>query len=474
MSKVKMCLDSLPRWESGRNKGEINWKDSVGCTVKIEYEGVMYNLKILKSDGGYLYVEVDGIKKENPISCFHFKEGKIGTLIGMRTSEYKYDIGKIIKDKKRDLTILEQIRMYGKLKGYRYRCNKCGYDDGKIEEGNLKKGMGCSVCSNRIAVEGFNTIWDTDRWVVERKLISERDAKKYTRGSGKRIDVPCPNCGAIKKNIIIKNIIRYKSISCEKCGDGVSFPEKVASLVFDKLNIHYEKQKSFSWSQDKIYDFFIPSLGKLIETHGIQHYEEVNWGSGSRTLAEEQENDRLKEELATKNRLKYIPIDCRESNIDFIKKNIIKMLGKDIDFSLIDWEEIDREAQSSLVWEVCEYWKNKKDEETTADLAKYFGLGKNTIRSYLKKGVEYEWCNYDVKEESIRNKEKGLAKARINNSKKVAVYKDGEFKNIYSSTSDLERKSEQDFGIKFNHSNISRVCLGKQKTYKGYTFKYLE
>ena len=150
------------------------------------------------------------------------------------------------------------------------------------------------------------------------------------------------------------------------------------------------------------------------------------------------------------------------------------MLGKDIDFSIIDWEEIDKKAQSSLVWEVCEYWKNKKVEETTTDLAKYFGLHGETIRKYLKKGSKYGWCFYDAKEESVKRGKRASTNAIINTSKKVAVYKDGDLKGIYPSVNELERKSEQDFGIKFDSRSISRVCRGERKTYKGYTFKYLK
>lgn len=474
---VKMNLDNLPRCESGRHKGEINWRNSVGYIVKAECEGVIYNIKITKYNKGYLNVKIDDEEVENPIHSNNLKNGKIGSLIGKIIHEYIYNVGEIIKDEKRDLIILEQIKKkHGShnVKGYRYRCNKDGYE-GEISEDDLKKGKGCRVCGGKEIMPGVNTIWDTDKWAVDRGLISEEDAKKYSRNSHKRIDVVCLNCGEIKKNIRVYSIINNKSIGCKKCGDGVSFPEKVVGLVLDKLNIYYEKQKSFSWSQDRIYDFFIPSLGKLIETHGMQHYEEVGWGKyGGRTLAEEQENDRLKEELAIKNGLKYMPIDCRESNIDFIKENIVKTLGNNIDFSSINWEEIDKEAQSSLVWEVCEYWKNKKGEETVKDLAKYFGLSKATIIKYLKKGNKYDWCFYDAKEEMIkRGKEIGNNTA-INKSKKVAVYKDGKLKDIYSSIHDLERKSEQDFGIKFDSSNISAVCHGRLKTHKGYAFKFLK
>ena len=469
---VKINFDNLPR--RGTDKGRINWEDSVGYIVVAECEDVIYNIEITKYDKGYLNVKVNNKEIEKPIWCGDFKSGKIGVLIGKMTYKYKYNIGEIIKDEKRDLVILKQIRMKDgnySTRGYKYHCNKCGYNEGEISESHLKEGKGCPICSNRKVILGFNTIWDTDRWVVDKGLISKEDAKKYTRSSGRRISVICPNCGEIKMNVRIADIIRHKSIGCKKCGDGVSFPEKVASLVFDKLNIYYEKQKTFIWSQNKVYDFYIPSLKKLIETHGGQHYRSSKWSKcGGRTLAEEQENDRLKEELSSKNGLEYIPIDCRESDIDFIKENMIKMLGDDIDFSIINWEEIDKKAQGSLVWEVCEYWKNKKDEETTTNLVEYFSLDRSTIIEYLKKGTKYGWCFYDGKKELIKNGRKH----GVNNSKKVAVYKDGDLKGIYTSVRELDRKSEQDFGIKFKSQSISRVCQGERKTYKGYTFKYLE
>ena len=46
MSKAKMYLDNLPRWESGRLKGRINWEDSVGYIVVAEYEDAIYNIEI--------------------------------------------------------------------------------------------------------------------------------------------------------------------------------------------------------------------------------------------------------------------------------------------------------------------------------------------------------------------------------------------------------------------------------------------
>ena len=471
MGKVKMYLDNLPRWESGANKGQINWKNSVGYMVKAEYEGVMYSFKILKNDKGYLYVEVDGIKKEKPIRYGQFKEGNIEYLIGIKTYEYRYCIGEIIKDKKRDLTILEQIKIRyrnGKItRGYRCCCNKDGYKY-DVSEYNLKKGRGCPICSNNKIMLGVNTIWDTDKWVVDMGLISEEDAKKYTRGSRKRINMACPNCGH-SKNIAIYNIINNKANCCTVCGDGVSYPEKFMNSVLRQIKIEFETQKVFKWAKDKRYDFYIPNMNMIIETHGIQHYKES--GFKDINLKEEQENDILKKELALKNGIKkYIIIDCRKSDKYFIKKNIENELNNIFNLNNINWNECQEFALKSLVKEVCEYWNNKKEYESASDLTKYFYLDRNTITGYLKKGSELGWCNYNAKEELRKRSMRNNTKRR----RRVAVYKDGKFIGEYLSVTELIERAKQDFGVKFNTANISAVCNGKQKTHKGYTFKYLE
>lgn len=38
----------------------------------------------------------------------------------------------------------------------------------------------------------------------------------------------------------------------------------------------------------------------------------------------------------------------------------------------------------------------------------------------------------------------------------------------------LIKKSEEMFGEVFHKDSIQRVCNGKRKTYKGYTFKYIK
>jgi hypothetical protein len=58
--------------------------------------------------------------------------------------------------------------------------------------------------------------------------------------------------------------------------------------------------------------------------------------------------------------------------------------------------------------------------------------------------------------------------------RKVEVYKNDELLGVFNNCMDLERKSEELFGVKLLSRNISAVCNGRQKHHHGYTFKYTE
>ena len=59
------------------------------------------------------------------------------------------------------------------------------------------------------------------------------------------------------------------------------------------------------------------------------------------------------------------------------------------------------------------------------------------------------------------------------NGKPVEILKNGMSLGIFNSTNELEKQSVELFGIKLFHSAINKVCNGKQKKHKGFTFKYV-
>lgn len=403
----KYLRSVLPTHEKGTNKGKIDWKNSIGYTIEYEYKwktGEIYkgNLVIsnYKSKGQEIFFK--NINKS--IRTSHLQKCAFASILGIITIDFKFEIGDIINGLEiinRECRIIKDT----KRKYYKYHCNKCGNEDW-MEECNLKNGYGCNACCSQKAVLGINTIWDKARWMVGLG-VSEEDAKKYVPNSTKEIEVVCLFCGR-KKIKKINYIYIDKSIGCI-CGDSISYSEKFMYSLLEQLNIDFETQYSPEWSQNKRYDFHLLDYNTIIETHGIQHYEESGRG---RSLKEEQENDRIKKELALNNGItNYIVIDCRNSEIVWIKEQILNSdLANIIDLSNIDWLKCEEFARGNLVKEVCDYWHEHREinseDITTTTICKVFGLGESTVRRYLKRGNRLGWCNYNAKEEKKRKSKK--------------------------------------------------------------------
>ena len=127
---------------------------------------------------------------------------------------YKYDIGEIIKDDKRDITIIgREVRVKKTSKRnyydrwYKYHCNKCGNEDWLEQDKLRNRKQGCNVCclgSNKVT-EGINDIPTVAPWMVKYFQGGSNEAKNYSIGSNKKINPICPICGEIRKNPISIN-----------------------------------------------------------------------------------------------------------------------------------------------------------------------------------------------------------------------------------------------------------------------------
>ena len=333
---------------------------------------------------------------------------------------------------------------------------------------DFKQGCRCSKCShNEISEE--TVIYNSSPWMMDLG-VNKEDAKKYLPQSNQKITVTCPNCGKTKK-IQISQIYQTKSIGCS-CGDGISYNEKFIISLLDQLEIEYIKEYKPKWSNNKRYDFYFEYNNKfvIIECHGEQHYEEQKRG---RTLKEEQDNDKLKEQLAYKNGINnYIILDCRISELKQIKNSILNSeLSEIFNLNNIDWLKCEEFAINfNKVKEVCDYWNNKNEEDTIINISKKLNLSRDMIKRYLKKGDTLGWCNYNGKEEMKKN---GSKNGKLS-GKKVEIFKDEKSLGVFPSTLELSRQSEELFGVKLSSSRIGCACRGEIKQYKGYTFKYVE
>lgn len=353
---------------------------------------------------------------------------------------------------------------------YLWNCRKCGneYDAKVVERTN---GNNCPFCSGKRILVGFNDIWSTHPEVAK-LFINLEDGYKYTYGSNARKDFRCENCNNIIRNRVISSII-HCGLSCPKCSDGISYPEKFLMNVLVQLNINFETQKLFTWSKNikhenskisgnKKYDFYIPEIDCIIETHGRQHYDDKN--QFERNLDEEQENDKLKEKLSKENKInEYIIIDCRKSELEYIKHNILKSkLNELFDLNNIDWLKCHEFACNSLVKEVANLYNI--GVKSTYKIAEMLRLDRSTVsKNYLKQAVELGWCNYDPKEAQRNN---GSKSSKINKKKVIQLTLENEYMKEWESAREVYNT------LNICYKKISSVCNGKMLSAGGFKWVF--
>jgi len=250
--------------------------------------------------------------------------------------------------------------------------------------------------------------------------------------------------------------------------------------TLEQLGINFQTQltkSAFKWCNQYKYDFYFELNNEqyILETHGLQHYEDTS-GVYKKTLQEEQENDRVKKELALKNGIKeenYIVIDCRKSELDWIKEHIIleqNILNKLFNLGKIDWIKCGEFALSNRVKEACKYWNSKK--YSTTQIGKIMKLHKTTISKYLKQGFKLNWCSYNAQEVMRKSNLINALKNGEKQCKSIEMFKKGVSLGVFKSATYIDKNSEKLFKIKLYQTNISAVCRGVLDEYKGYTFKF--
>ena len=487
----KVFIDILPINTTGRYKNKINWVNSVGQIIHFIYEDIEGDLKIIeyirrKNKKPLLKINYNNC--DFLITIDDLKKCALGKILNKITNDFKIEIGTIFKDDKRDITIIDRKYKKSKrnqnMKYYKYKCNKCGFDENWAEESHLRlHNQGCSCCSGRIIVKGINDIATTNPELVK-YFVDTDNCYKYSNNSCNSTLMKCPYCNFKRKMRIID--LKRNGFSCPRCGDRISYPEKVMFNMLLQLKennqiedfIYQYSKTNNSWCDKYRYDFYFELNDEkyIIETHGLQHYKDKFYSLSGETLEEIKQNDKNKKELAIQNKIKsenYIVINCSESNLEYIKNNIThSKLNKIFNLNSIDWNKCEKYSLKNYVKTICEY-KNNNTNATSTEIAILFKKSTTTIIKYLKIGAKLGWCNYDPKEESKKTVENNVKLIEKICGKRVEIFKDGQSLGIFPSCHELERQSEKLFGVKLSFKKISAVCLGNEKQHKGYTFKYI-
>jgi len=392
-------LSKLPRKQFG-NKQCIDWKNSAGSKIDFVYDDMHGTIEIVE----YIKNKKVKIKYGDIYKDYNtdmLLECKIDTLIGKFNREFIYKVGDVVKDNRRNLTIIDVTKMKRNnhnAKYVKYKCNVCNYESDYILENTfIQRERGCSRCAGRKTFIGYNDIVSTNNlWMIPYFIGGEDEAKQYTPQSGKKVNLQCPDCGH-NKIYKISELFNKHSIAC-KCGDGISYPEKFMACVLDQLNIDYIWHYQSDWLIDeygskRIFDFKIGNL--IIEIDGTLGHGKKIHARSNMTIEESLRIDEWKDEQANLNNFTVIRISADKSEIIYLKTNIIKALNDKFDLSNIDWQLCGEYALKNIIKEICEYYELNKSKGTS-ELVKKFKISNGTIIRYLKSGSEIGWCTYDA------------------------------------------------------------------------------
>lgn len=282
--------------------------------------------------------------------------------------------------------------------------NKISY---KTTCDNFSKGYKCGYCKGQHKVHwmdslAYNYPQIAEMIAIEENNLTFEDCYSIACYSSKSFYFKCNECKKISSKKKTLHSIIYQGYSCECCSDGLPITEKFMSNILNQLNIEYIYQltsKDFDWCNSFKYDFYLPKYNIIIETHGSQHYKNKGDNSNWKSLEQEQWNDLFKYKCAKSHVNNYIVIDCRYSNMKWLKENIIKELNKYFNLTNVNWELAWEESQNSLCVKCWKLWDRGL---TTFDISKELKISDACVRNYLKMGAKYKFCSYSVKEANKR------------------------------------------------------------------------
>jgi len=400
----KVFLDDLPRGGQYISSKYINWKKSIGYKVKFIYDDIKDEVEIANYDGKFLYIKYknDEIHK---IKTGDFSKGGLGEILGLRNTKYIYKINDIVNN----LKILECSRTgsgKGIYKIYKYICLNCGNVD-YIRENQIINDTGCNVCCGKggKVLRGYNDIATTHPQLVK-YFANIEDGYKYSYGSSSMANFKCPDCGYIKSSRI--SHVSIDGLSCSKCGDGISMPNKIMFNILEQINVVFETEYSPEWCnykyKDKIkigkYDFYFrkDNIRYIVEMDGGFHFKD-NKMTGV-TAEGSKQIDGFKDKLAKDHDINVIRINCDYENkinkFDYVKVNILKSILVNLfDLSDINWNSAFLFSTSSRIKEACNLWNSGiRSTKTISQIMKLSGAG---VLNYLKRGTLLQICDYNAK-----------------------------------------------------------------------------
>lgn len=413
--ELKINLNDIWNWDKNNELGINPYEIYKGGKNKVW----LYCLK--KDYHNYPKIENPLYKEGYLITCNNFKTGKRCPYCGgSPKTHYRDSFGWYLENcLKLNLNDIWNYEKNENIKPYETAlksskkvwiyCLKCDYHNYRIDNckdgyeiscGHFLEGNRCPYCVSKkihykdsLAYKYPNI---AKMIAIKENNLTFDDCYSIACHSNKKYYFKCDRCKLVSTRKMILDSKVRQNCSCEFCSDGVSVPEKFMTNILNQLSISFIKQlssKNIEWCDSYRYDFYLKDYNIIIETHGVQHYEENGFGN---SLEYEQINDEFKEKISNYNKInKYIIVDCRKSKLNWLKENIMKELSDIFDLSNIDWSLAWEESQNSLCVKSWELWNGGL--RSTNDIGDKLNLNNGTVRKYLKIGTELKKCDYNAR-----------------------------------------------------------------------------
>lgn len=262
---------------------------------------------------------------------------------------------------------------------------------------DILDGYGCPYCAGNAVLKGYNDLWTTNPEMA--KMLKDPNVGyEISRGSHREVEWICPECGLLK--ISSPKQISMYGIACDRCSNGISYPNRFIVSLLEQLNIEsLHPEWSPEWVGKCRYDayFIYNSQGYIVEMDGG-----IGHGGIDITTQEQDtkglERDIFKDQQAEKQGIVLIRIDCRyerkniHNRFEYIKESILNsQLSTIIDLSDVNWEKCNKDATKSLhMIAARKYDEGMGIREISEMLHVHYG----TVYSWLKRMANEGLCSY--------------------------------------------------------------------------------
>lgn len=449
----------------GSNTGDvIDWNSTINKSFLFFYDNKNYTLLINEyyRDPQKVNVTFKEIHKTCTLYTNTVKNLSFAKILKPnRCNDFEFNIDDIITTNKSQLKIIDT--KYVKIdnltfKEYTYHCLSCDYI-GTIKEKELKQRKGCSVCSHAKVATGINDIATTHS-ELSMLFCNPIEAQSNSYGTNKKFDFKCPNCSHIKTMRPL-DILKH-GFACPKCSDGKSYPAKFVMSLLDQLGVTYKMEFHPQWlekDKKRYYDFYIPLTSTIIEVHGPQHYKDKPGFFRSSII--EMENDSYKKNLALSNKIvNYFELNAEHSTSDHLINNIYNSnLSTIYNLNLINWEQCDAFASSTILKKACALWN---DGLGIKEICIVLHIGRKAVRKYLKHGAKLQWCDYSTENHMLESAKR---------TPRSKLYKPVICLELFLSFESI-KKASQETGA--NAVEIGKCCKNIKLTSRGYHWMFYE